>query len=356
MFLKANSSIIFGKLLIISSLVIAGCSPTQSTTAFPTSTFSKSLPPTWTPTITLTPTETQTPTPLPTSLPTYTSTPFFSYVTPIEPTLIDSDAKQILNNMLAQNGSCKLPCWWGMQPGLTNWEDARNSLNSFVGRIEELEYTDFSENNAIHNHIISVIYYQRGKSSESFEIRSIDGIIESVAADQDSAFNYSLSNILSDYGSPHEVYINTTYASPTGEVPFNLVVDYSEMGFMAFYTESASIYNKKIYFCSKNRPPVWLYLWNPSPTINEKNKAVFLDALDYWIYSSGFHPIQEASYSYIEQFYLNFKDSDSKSCLISSTDTWAAISSALQSPALIFPTVTPSPIYPWEEKTPTLSQ
>jgi hypothetical protein len=242
--------------------------------------------------------------------------------------------------MLNRNGGCRLPCWWNIIPGETKLNDVRTTLYSFVGKIEELQYTDVSSDNATHQYIISVVYYQRDETSDYFEMRSIDGVVESISANTDSSQNYSLANILTEIGRPTDVYINTTWASPTGKVPFNLVVYYEEDGILAFYPiNEAPIINEKIYYCIKNIPPYWLYVWNSSPTINEQNKKAFLDGLDYWIYDSGFYSIQDTSNLTLEQFYVSFKDSNSESCLVTSTDIWAII----PTPTLIFPTLTPSP-------------
>ena len=359
--MSSNNHFVPGKIFLAGIFIIflmVSCSPASSMSVTQTPTFSKFLPPTWTPTITLTPTETITPTSSSTLPPTNTAMPTFSYVAPAYPTLIDSGAKLILNRMLNQNGGCQLPCWWGIHPGKTRWDDARITLYSFVGKIEELQYTEELANNETRRHTIAVIYYQRGEPPQIsspeddpgyFEIRSVDGIVDSISASQNTTLHFNLSNLLSEYGRPTGALINTTYASPTGEVPFNLVVYYEEKGIMAFYTEYAPIINEKIYFCFKNEAPIWLLLWNPSPAKNEQMKEAFLKGLDYWMYDTGFRSIQDASSSTSEQFYINFKDASNGSCLVTSTDTWSQ--QVYNFPTI--PTSTPSPIYPWEEKTPT---
>jgi hypothetical protein len=37
----------------------------------------------------------------------------------------------LLVDMLASNGGCELPCWWGITPGATHWEDAQQQFLSY---------------------------------------------------------------------------------------------------------------------------------------------------------------------------------------------------------------------------------
>ena len=87
--------------------------------------------PTWTPTLalsssTLIPSATSVtstpppPPPPPTPLPSATHTPI--------PTLAVNAARTYVENMLATNGNCELPCWWGIVPGQSKWIDVTNQF------------------------------------------------------------------------------------------------------------------------------------------------------------------------------------------------------------------------------------
>jgi hypothetical protein len=33
--------------------------------------------------------------------------------------------------LLQTNNGCRFPCWWGIEPGTTSWQDANNFLSQF---------------------------------------------------------------------------------------------------------------------------------------------------------------------------------------------------------------------------------
>lgn len=292
------------------------------------------------------------------TLPPSSPTPTFSfqlvYTPSIIPTLKSEDAIVLLRRMLTQNGGCKLPCWWGITPGETRWLDAREMLNSFVERIEEDTYIEQEEDGSPYLIESALIYFERGVpeppySSNApgyFGIRSINGIVESITASQDVTSQYTLQKILTENGPPQNIYINTTSASPTGKVPFSLLLDFSGKGFMAFYHDDAPIIGDTIYFCAEDYAPIILFIWSPSPEVNQKEKENFIEWLDYWIYDdSGLLPIQDASNLTLEQFYVNFRN-DNPACIVTSPPIWDNLTPSFYYDLL---TSTPSPVSPFIE-------
>jgi len=230
-------------------------------------------------------------------------------------------------------------------------------LNSFVERIEEKTFIEQKVDGSPYMIEVALIYFERGVPeplySENapgyFVIQSINGIVESILAFQNVASRYTLQNLLTENDPPLNVYINTTSASPTGKVPFNLVVDFSEKGFMAFYHDDAPVIGDSIYFCAKDYVPIELLVWNPSPDINQKEKEYFIEGLDYWIYDdsndSGLLPIQDASNLTLEQFYVNFRN-DNAACIVTSPPIWFDLTPSVYYDLL---TSTPSPVSPFLE-------
>jgi len=310
-------------------LALNGC-VSDSTEAVATPVIPTNQVPQTRPVITGEPTEgfakTLTPTTSPT--PILTNTP--TYIASIIPTLNSVDAKQLLNRMLSGNGGCKLPCWWGIYPGETRWADTRATLNSFVERVEEQTFTEQGDDGNAHTINLAYVYFERGVLSPVFSlempgyfsVQSVDGIVDSVLAYQDTTSRFNLSDLLTEYEQPTEVYINTTSASPTGKVPFSLVAYYAEEGILAFYHDNASVVGDKIHFCAKEKAPINLQTWFPSSITNQKVKQEFIVALDYWIFDTGLYPIQDVSNLTVEQFYLNFEDRNNTSCIITPSNRW----------------------------------
>lgn len=84
-------------------------------------------------TLTPSPTVISSPSPgLPTSIPipnpvsaTYTPCPTRTPTptrTPPPPTLTSDERHAYVEEMLATNGGCELPCWWGVTPGQSDWQ------------------------------------------------------------------------------------------------------------------------------------------------------------------------------------------------------------------------------------------
>jgi hypothetical protein len=63
--------------------------------------------------------------------PTEIITPLFPTWTPL-PTLNAENVKQLLADLLGNNAGCRLPCFWGITPGKTTWQEASTFLESFT--------------------------------------------------------------------------------------------------------------------------------------------------------------------------------------------------------------------------------
>lgn len=151
--------------------------------------------------------------------------------------------------------------------------------------------------------------------------------------------------LLSLFGQPSNVFINTTSASPTGKVPFSVVIYYDTVGIIALYHDWATINNEKIYFCSKSVISVATDYRDSTTDDNSNFFDVFVGTIDYWIYDDlGLLPLQDSSNLSIEQFYLSFRDQNDDSCIVTSSETW--ISKTIFAP---YPTSTQTPVYPWVE-------
>lgn len=113
------------KLFPIVILVFAfGCQPVISVN---TSTSSTSTPQIYTATPSRTPTKT----------PTITATVTIEPMPTPLPTLNSREASLAVQKLLLENGNCQLPCWWGIVPGKTSWENTRKFLSPFASSFFE---------------------------------------------------------------------------------------------------------------------------------------------------------------------------------------------------------------------------
>src|SRR5690242_550646 len=98
-------------ILAVILTIIPGCAPT------PSKSLEISSSPVFTP---VTATASETPSPFPSPI----------------PTLDTASARQQVLKLFETNNGCHLPCWWGIIPGKTKWDDALNILAPISLKIE----------------------------------------------------------------------------------------------------------------------------------------------------------------------------------------------------------------------------
>ncbi|MEW6094279.1 MAG: hypothetical protein AB1531_09970 [Chloroflexota bacterium] len=77
-------------------------------------------------------TSTYTPSMMPSLTPSVTSTPTLAITWTPLPTLSDFKAEAQLLEWLQGTQDCRLPCWAGITPGVTTWEEAKQILGRVV--------------------------------------------------------------------------------------------------------------------------------------------------------------------------------------------------------------------------------
>jgi hypothetical protein len=68
--------------------------------------------------------------PSPTPVPTLTAIAVPSYT--LAPTLTVGERESLITQLLTKDYQCTLPCWGGIEPGVTVWSDAETVLESFA--------------------------------------------------------------------------------------------------------------------------------------------------------------------------------------------------------------------------------
>lgn len=111
--------------LILLILLLTGCSSNQPVSAPTSSDIRPTSGPS--PTETIPPAQTLTPTSAP--LPVFTSAPLW---TPL-PTFSSTGGEETLRIWIQGTSECLLPCWGGIIPGKTNWEEARQIVQQLSG-------------------------------------------------------------------------------------------------------------------------------------------------------------------------------------------------------------------------------
>lgn len=196
-------------ILLVFTILVA-CAPKAEQTSNPTS-----LPGTVTPTkavirTTLTKTTTLTSTMTSTALPTLTSTPIPPTPTrTLMPTLNSTVGFNTLMSYYENNGGCQLPCWWGITPGKTTWDEARSKLSIISSEMGPfikagLPAYDYSFDVPMNVDPLGLGFFEPRLWVDHNTIYGINlntGWIQ-------KGVDYSLSFVLKEFGKPNEIWID----------------------------------------------------------------------------------------------------------------------------------------------------
>lgn len=296
-----------------------GCGVTKETRQATPSGFPFATPP-------QTPEPTPSATPVPvasatrTGTPPSTSTPSTSPTWTPLPTLSAPEAEALVRELFRTNRGCLLPCWWGITPGITPWEEARSFLGQFaqisggVSPIEKSLLVEFAQI-PVPADIFPIPLQQ------VYLIR--EGVVESMEIYPGNAGD-TLSHFLSTYGPPEEIWISTYSTEyPPGVLPFMVNLFYPEQGILAGYGPERSYFaGKYVRGCQMEAPASKFGLWSPS------QEMTYAEAAEYFRFHSVgdpgilYLPIEEAAGMDVKSFYETYKEPGSRKCLETPRGLW----------------------------------
>ncbi len=213
---------------VVSTMMLSGCfsnlpdnTQTISSTMYPSSTVENSLPSIYT--ATLLPSITQPPTlDLPPLL-TPRVTPF--------PTITDADASDDVAYMLQTNGDCLFPCFWGILPDQTRYEELYSVIDNLGGsRFEVLQENGhirissdfgFGENIGVQTDIQADLQDDIVRDLKVLLLNLYD---DEVTPEDWSAYN--MNEILRIYGVPSKVELHLSGPNNTLSMAIQLKYEY----------------------------------------------------------------------------------------------------------------------------------
>jgi hypothetical protein len=273
----------------------------QPSTSTPSPTFTHTPQPTTTATVTITMTPTLTP------LPTWTALPTLSPTESVEKVL----------DLLKTNNGCRLPCWWGITPGITTWEETRQFLESFT------HLTGFtSDNSQSQIAWFRIPSSQEGSISHWYLIQ--DGIVNEIGIyNYDLAPAYYFHEFLATYGQPGEVWLRT-YSRPDdyGSQPFLFELFYPDQGILVEFSGGGGQNHGNVIrncFTGMGMKYPSIYLWSPEKKMSfEEAAKEFLDIKSLPAPRS----ILDATGMDVQTFYETFVNPDNTTCLETPADIW----------------------------------
>jgi hypothetical protein len=169
-----------------------------------------------------------------------TTKSFTSTFTPTIATLPPDDARKRMHDLLIDNGGCRLPCFWGITPGISIYDEA---LQNFIQLSNIANLIIINEN----SFGITLGLEEKGSnvaadiSVYSFidreRIKKVQNIMLNLSWDiETNLFDfYKVPHILSDNGRPSEVLL-FTYNAPINEYDtLSIFIFYQDQGIIAYY-------------------------------------------------------------------------------------------------------------------------
>lgn len=211
------------------------------------------------------------PTRTPSATPTITYSPL--------PTLSPEDAYARINELLNSNSNCLLPCWMGIMPGQSTWQDVYEQLTIFSGIARRLYIetgadewsTGFLTIPYLHDNMMIEVspYYLTSSSGNIISVIAIetrtyklnngeyDGDVYGYPAYNELLKPYTISEVLSSYGQPDQIYISASLRGDTLVTPgygdfFEIHLWYPEQGIFMKYVMSVEGSGDNYRFCPSN--------------------------------------------------------------------------------------------------------
>ncbi len=266
--------------------------------------------------------------PPPTDRPTQTPT-----LTPM-PTLSEQDALETFINLIEKDSECNLPCWLGVTPGQTKFEEVENIFSQFG----TIAYTDFSSQRAFlrvffpnfetarHDVTTIVIPAENGEISrilvDAAAYQEISGPIDYNNPEFQRLWQrYLLSGIFARYGTPEKIFLDTTRIvfDTEGPYPFVLWIVYPQQGFLIRYQGVNSKIGANIRICPM-QSRIEIKTWDAEESSYEE--FIKDDSALASPFSLGPQPIEEVTDFSIESFYEKFRSGVVNTCFETPASIW----------------------------------
>jgi hypothetical protein len=283
-------------------------------------------------------TETPTATPTLTRTPTYV--PTLTTTITLAPALSTEAARLRLLDLLANNGNCRLPCLWGITPGISSYLDGQYILAPLVSSTSEssfftsgrggidigypegeltitasTRFLTYPNTDIISHFRFDVGAYKAIPEPDNPERTYFGFVFDSTVFGKQLAF-YMLPHILSEYGRPSSVLVNTLPGpNQFGDMGlFYLILMYPDQGFVVHYTTLAG---SNVLGCMVNAHVIVdVYPSGHGDTFYELLPTGYSDvSLD------SYKPLEEVTSMSLDQFYQTFQKPTDQ-CIVTASSHW----------------------------------
>lgn len=231
------------------------------------------------------------------------------------PTLAPTEAQVFLRELIATNGDCRFPCWFGITPGETSFENAL----AFFRKFTKVEVDEKSK---------LIVYFDLEKIVGKDKWLTAELFVEENVINEIVLFqNYFNKELITGLHAPSQILIYII-ESPSNDLPdrFDLSFFYPIEGILVNYTNDIILPEptESIEICLEDLNPnfVTILLWNNAidRTFNEAAGTYILGPGPY---KRKYYPIKEVTdVSDLQNFFEKYIDPDKKACLVAQPTQW----------------------------------
>jgi hypothetical protein len=257
-------------------------------------------------------------------------------VLPTPSPLPQKEAEALILELLQYNPDCLFPCWFGLMPGNTD-DQATQELFEKLATVSLLTSLKDDIDGAFwrmdkDDLLLDIIASSNYDKSSSNVLESIGVTIEVKTETQGGELKtawenplneqllqaYRLPSILSIYKQPGNILI---FANE-GWRYFELVLDYSDQGFVIWYSAPLDSDGENFLGCPE-KTFVKLYLWTPDLTrtwaegITGSGDKSEIDSLN-----RDFRSLEDVTSMNVDEFYDAFVNTNNETCLETPKELW----------------------------------
>lgn len=246
------------------------------------------------------------------------------------PTLSQSERQLYLKEHLPTNNNCLLPCWLGITPGKTRWNEAR-AFFSYLG-IDRMGEVGLENGGIFHplggfDFEEPTIYHRFSIVEREELVNGIFLVIEGDRAPVEFQIVWKLynpGNLLREYGVPSRVWFETQSQSLGDRHGYELLIAYDNKGIIVRYQGLLKQIGTNFQVCprfeeDKDITDIEVYLQAPD---DPQPVEEFGGIADYQFLFDRGKRIEEAAGLSEKQFYELFTQNEQSACFLTPINIW----------------------------------
>lgn len=238
-----------------------------------------------------------------------TALPILPLVTPTEFSYSSTEISTYLRGV----PECQLPCWFGIIPGKTSWQEAEKELSRFA---DNISYKEFEEWDRVEIYVLDLPEEVAIPYLAAY-LYIVDSIVEYIVVYGLPQTYYYVGEVLETFETPTQVYLHTLDQVIAYRV-FELYLAYEDQGILFAYSEDGiGIAGELIEGCMRGVASI--SLWDAS---NDFDAIEASNAFGRGQSFEEFLPIDVATSFDVEVFSRKFRGIEDTVCLSTPRSIW----------------------------------